>query len=64
MSYRELVKILEADGWTLERTVGSHLQFRHADKPGTVTIAGGGKLLRDIPRGTLDSLLRHAGLKE
>ena len=44
MKYRDAIKLLEADGWFLERTVGSHLQFRHPQKPGTVTVPGGGKL--------------------
>jgi predicted RNA binding protein YcfA (HicA-like mRNA interferase family) len=54
--------MIEDDGWHLERTVGSHLQFRHPTKPGTVTVAAGGKLGRDIPKGTANSILRQAGL--
>ena len=45
MKYRDVIKLLEADGWFLERTVGSHLQFRHPNKPGTVTVPSGGKYL-------------------
>jgi predicted RNA binding protein YcfA (HicA-like mRNA interferase family) len=63
MTYRDLIKGLEADGWILERTSGSHLQYRHSDKPGTVTVPGGGKLGNDVPPGTLNSVLRQAGLK-
>lgn len=63
MKYRDLVKMIEADGWRLERTAGSHLQFRHPVKPGTVTIPGGGKLNKDVPSGTLNSVLKQAGLK-
>lgn len=62
-SYRDVVRLLEADGWRLERTVGSHMQFRHATKPGTVTLAAGGKLSRIVPPGTLNSVLKQAGLK-
>jgi predicted RNA binding protein YcfA (HicA-like mRNA interferase family) len=40
MKVREVIRMIQADGWTLERTVGSHRQFRHPSKPGTVTIAG------------------------
>jgi predicted RNA binding protein YcfA (HicA-like mRNA interferase family) len=36
----EIIKLLEADGWMLDRTRGSHRQYRHRVKPGTVTIAG------------------------
>jgi predicted RNA binding protein YcfA (HicA-like mRNA interferase family) len=63
LKYRDLIKLLEVDGWRLDRTEGSHLQFRHPSKPGTVTVAAGGKLSNDVPRGTLGSILKQAGLK-
>jgi len=63
MKYRDIIKLLEADGWTENRQSGSHIQFRHAIKRGTVTVAGGGKLNRDAPPGTTNSILRQAGLK-
>ena len=44
------------------RTKGSHRQFRHPNKPGTVTVAG--KPGIDIPAGTLNSVLKQAGLKK
>ncbi|MEX0991453.1 MAG: type II toxin-antitoxin system HicA family toxin [Actinomycetota bacterium] len=62
MTFREVVKILEENGWRLERQVGSHRQYRHPSKPGTVTIAG--DLGKDVKRGTLSSIWRQAGLKE
>lgn len=63
MKYRDLIKRLADDGWFEERVVGSHMQFRHPSKPGTVTVPAGGKLARDVPPGTLNSVLRQAGLK-
>jgi predicted RNA binding protein YcfA (HicA-like mRNA interferase family) len=54
---------VEADGWQLKRTDGSHMQYQHPTKRGTVTISAGGKLNRDVPTGTLNSVLRQAGLK-
>jgi len=54
--------MVETDGWYLVRTKGSHRQFHHVIKPGTVTIAG--KLSLDVPPGTLNSVLKQAGLKE
>lgn len=54
--------MLEADGWRLDRQTGSHRQFRHLMKPGTVTVAG--RLGKDLKRGTLASILRQASLKE
>ena len=63
MKYRDVVKLIECDGWRLDSTVGSHLQYRHLTKPGTVTVSAGGKLLREVPPGTLNSILKQAGLK-
>ena len=63
MKYRDLIKRLEEDGWFMERVTGSHMQIRHTTKPGTVTVAAGGKLAREVPPGTLNSVLRQAGLK-
>jgi predicted RNA binding protein YcfA (HicA-like mRNA interferase family) len=61
MKVREAIKLVEADGWYLARTRGSHRHFKHPQKPGIVTIAGHPNI--DIPRGTLNSILKQAGLK-
>lgn len=61
MKVKEMIRILERDGWRLERTRGSHRQFKHPDKPGTVTLAG--KESIEIPPGTLNSILKQAGLR-
>ncbi|HEY2496755.1 MAG TPA: type II toxin-antitoxin system HicA family toxin [Candidatus Angelobacter sp.] len=61
MKVRDMVKKIEDDGWKLARTRGSHRQFHHPTKPGTVTIAGHPSA--DIPPGTLNSILKQAGLK-
>jgi predicted RNA binding protein YcfA (HicA-like mRNA interferase family) len=62
MKVRELIGLLEADGWFQVRTKGSHRQFHHRVKPGTVTVSG--KPSVDIPVGTLNSALKQAGLKK
>jgi predicted RNA binding protein YcfA (HicA-like mRNA interferase family) len=62
VKYRDLIRLLERDGWVLVRTVGSHLQFGQPSKPGTVTVSAGGKLARDVPPGTLNSVMKQAGL--
>jgi len=62
MKVRRLIKLLEADGWHQARMRGSHRQFRHSFKPGTVTVAG--KPNVDIPPGTLNNMLKQAGLKK
>ena len=59
---RDAIKLLEADGWRHIRTAGSHRQYRHNSKPGTVTVAG--KPGAEVPRGTLNSILKRAGLKK
>lgn len=62
MKVRELIALIEADGWMLARTKGSHRQFHHPVKPGTVTIAG--QPGTEVPAGTLNSALKQAGLKK
>jgi predicted RNA binding protein YcfA (HicA-like mRNA interferase family) len=59
---RELIKVLQEDGWVQARMRGSHRQFKHPSKPGTVTVAG--KPNVDIPPGTLNNALKQAGLKK
>jgi len=58
---REVIKLLESDGWRLAWTSGSHRQFKHPTKPGTVTVSGKSGL--DMPPGTLNSVLKQAGLQ-
>ena len=61
MKVKEVIKRLEEDGWYCVRTKGSHRQYHHPTKPGTVTVSG--KLSDDVRPGTLNSILRQAGLK-
>ena len=60
MKVREVIWLLEQDGWRLERQRGSHRQFRHPVKPGVVTVAGKGS--RDLAVGTLKSIFKQAGV--
>lgn len=53
--------MIEDDGWYKVNTEGSHRQYKHATKKGRVTIAG--KLSDDVQKGTLNSILKQAGLK-
>lgn len=62
MKVRELISLIEADGWFQVPMNGSHRQFHHRAKTGTVTISG--KASVDIPPGTLNSALKQAGLKK
>ena len=61
MKIRDVVKMLEDDGWSVARQRGSHRQFKHATKPGLVTVAG--KPSDDMAPGTLNSIFKQAGLK-
>jgi predicted RNA binding protein YcfA (HicA-like mRNA interferase family) len=63
MKYRELIKLIEEAGWVHESTKGSHMQFSHPTKTGKITVPGGGKLSRDVPPGTQNSIMKQAGLK-
>ena len=58
---KHVVKLLREDGWYVERIRGSHRQFHHQVKLGTVTVPG--KMSSDVRRGILNSILRQAGLK-
>jgi len=61
MKVRAVLRILKDAGWVVERTRGSHRQLKHPNKPGTVTVSG--KPGIDVPPGTLNSILKQAGLK-
>lgn len=61
MRIREVIKLIENDGWYLARTKGDHRQYKHPVKKGLVTISG--KLSDDVSKGTLNSILKQAGLK-
>ena len=59
---RDVIKILETDGWYLVEHRGSHRQYKHSTKAGRVTIAGKGS--HDLAPGTYNSIMKQAGLKE
>jgi predicted RNA binding protein YcfA (HicA-like mRNA interferase family) len=59
---RDVIKLVEQDGWRLVHTVGSHRQFKHPAKKGRVTIAGHAS--QDVHPKTLKSILVQAGLKQ
>ena len=61
MKIREVLKLIEEDGWYHVRTRGSHRQYKHLEKPGRVTVAGKPSL--DLAPGTLNSILKQAQLK-
>ena len=60
VTIREVIKLIEADGWYLDRQRSSHRQYKHPIKPGLVTVAGHAS--KDLAPKTLKSILRQAGL--
>jgi predicted RNA binding protein YcfA (HicA-like mRNA interferase family) len=62
MKIRDIIKMLEADGWFVVATKGSHRQYKHPTKLGRVTIAG--HVNDDLAPGTLNSILKQGQLKE
>ena len=60
MTVREIVKLLRDDGWYASERNGSHVQYEHPTKKGKVTVP---KHSGDIAKGTLNSILKQAGLK-
>ncbi len=61
MKVRQIIKLIEKDGWYQVAQVGSHRQYKHQSKLGRVTISGNSG--DDVAKGTLNSILKQAGLK-
>jgi predicted RNA binding protein YcfA (HicA-like mRNA interferase family) len=59
MKVKDVIKMIEQDGWFMVRRKGSHSQYRHSYKKGLVTIAG--RLNDDLAKGTLSSIFKQAG---
>ncbi len=59
MKARDIIKIIESDGWYMVRQKGSHKQYKHATKKGLVTIAAH-KMTDEIAPGTLNSIYKQA----
>jgi predicted RNA binding protein YcfA (HicA-like mRNA interferase family) len=57
---KDLIRLVEREGWALRRVRGRHHQFKHPTKPGLVTIPHPKK---DMPQGTVKNILRQAGIE-
>jgi len=62
MKIREVIKLIEVDGWYIVATKGSHRQYKHSVKTGRLTIAGHPK--DDLAPGTLNSIFKQAKLQK
>ena len=61
MKVRDVIRLVESEGWRHVRTTGSHRHYKHPSKPNVVTIPG--HLGDELPKGTLKSILRAADLE-
>lgn len=61
LTVRDMIRILERDGWRLVQQTGSHRQYKHPVKPGRVTVPG--TLGKDLPSGTERSILKQAAVR-
>ena len=62
MKVRDVIKLIEADGWYVVTTKGSHRQYKHPKKPGRVTIAGHPS--HDLAPGTQNSIFKQAQIEK
>ena len=62
LKVREIIRMIEADGWSLVATKGSHRQYKHPEKTGRITIAG--HPADELAPGTMNSIFKQAGFKE
>jgi predicted RNA binding protein YcfA (HicA-like mRNA interferase family) len=61
MKVRELIHLLERNGWTEMRSKGSHRHFKHPNRASLVTVPGNDG--KELAPGTLNAILKKAGLK-
>ena len=61
MKVRDVIRLIETDGWYIGATKGSHRQYKHHEKPARVTISGHPG--DDMAPGSLNSVLKQAQLK-
>lgn len=61
LKYKELIRLVEKDGWYFVHQKGSHRQYKHPEKKGRVTIAG--KPSDDVPKEIENSIFHQAGLR-
>ena len=61
MKVREVIRLLEKNGWVKIRSKGSHRQFKHPNQPLVITLPGNERT--ELAPGTLKGILRKAGLK-
>lgn len=60
MKHRDIIKLLEADGWRHTRTSGSHAVYKHQQKTGIIVVP---IHTRDLAKGTAAAILKQAGIK-
>jgi predicted RNA binding protein YcfA (HicA-like mRNA interferase family) len=61
MKVKEIIQLIQDDGWIFDRQKGSHIIYKHPDKDGVVVPNHG--LSKDVKVGTANSILKQAGIK-
>ncbi len=61
MKVREVIRLLQQNGWVEIRSKGSHRHFKHPTQPLLITVPGNDG--KDLATGTLNAILKKAGLK-
>ena len=61
MKVREVIRLLEENGWQEMRMRGSHRQFKHPEGNAVITVPG--NLGKELATGTLQDILKKAGLR-
>lgn len=62
MKVKEIIQLIQDDGWVFDRKKGSHVIYKHPDKDGIVVVPNYG-LSKDVKVGTANSILKQAGIK-
>lgn len=60
VSSRDIIAVLEENGWRLIGVAGDHHHFKHPRNPGKVTVPHPRK---DVKLGTVKSIERQSGLR-
>ena len=62
MKVKEVIRLIEADGWYFKRQKGSHMVYNHLGKEGIVVVPNHG-MNKDLKIGTAENILKQAGIK-
>jgi predicted RNA binding protein YcfA (HicA-like mRNA interferase family) len=61
MKVRDVIKLIEVDGWCYDHTTGDHRHYEHPTKKGAVSVSG--QFGHEVPIGTLKKIFKQAQIK-